>query len=216
MLLGGFVPYATRINFSPGFTTASSTGLAKKFCGTPRHPCVTNHGLPHPYRRADFAVQLVLGKPRPLLAIAFYLSLYGLKAQRSVRMFSAKHLEAHRPQGTSRTNTLESSPLRRILFGYLYGDLPELGRTVMSVSTIKRTVDSTIMPLPSPRSNQSAAFPLVSFGQLWTTLGFAPYAYFKARGDEKNRKRMLWGMTRYYIYFGAVLFTTGELESCSC
>ena len=38
----------------------------------------------------------------------------------------------------------------------------------------------------------------------WTALGFAPYAYFKARGDEKNRKRMAWGMTRYYIYLGAV------------
>src|SRR6202043_2077707 len=46
-----------------------------------------------------FVIQLVLGKPRLLLAIAFYLSLYGLKARRSVRMFSAKHLEAHRPQG---------------------------------------------------------------------------------------------------------------------
>jgi hypothetical protein len=44
-------------------------------------------------------IQLVLGKPRLLRVIAFYLSLYGLKARRSVRMFSAKHLEAHRPQG---------------------------------------------------------------------------------------------------------------------
>jgi fatty acid desaturase len=39
---------------------------------------------------------------------------------------------------------------------------------------------------------------------IWTALGFAPYAYFRARGDEKNRKRMVWGVTRYYIYFGAV------------
>jgi len=46
-----------------------------------------------------FVIQLVLGKPRLLRVIAFYLSLYGLKARRSVRMFSAKHLEAHRPQG---------------------------------------------------------------------------------------------------------------------
>ncbi len=30
-----------------------------------------------------FAIQLVLGKPRLLLAVAFYLSLYGLKFQRS-------------------------------------------------------------------------------------------------------------------------------------
>jgi len=38
----------------------------------------------------------------------------------------------------------------------------------------------------------------------WTVLGLAPYTYFKARGDEKNRRRMLWGMARYYAYFGAV------------
>ena len=46
-----------------------------------------------------FLIQLVLGKPRLLLAIAFYISLYGLKFQRFVRMFSAKHVEAHRRQG---------------------------------------------------------------------------------------------------------------------
>jgi hypothetical protein len=39
---------------------------------------------------------------------------------------------------------------------------------------------------------------------IWTVLGLAPYAYFKARGDEKSRRRMLWGMVRYYAYFGAV------------
>jgi hypothetical protein len=39
-----------------------------------------------------FVIQLALGKPRLLLVIAFYLSLCGLKFQRSVRMFSAKHL----------------------------------------------------------------------------------------------------------------------------
>src|SRR5258708_32615738 len=46
-----------------------------------------------------FAIQLVLGNPRLLLAIAFYLSLYGLKFQRFVRMFSASHLEEHRRPG---------------------------------------------------------------------------------------------------------------------
>jgi hypothetical protein len=33
-----------------------------------------------------FVIQLVLGKPRLLLAIAFYLSLYGLKFQRFVTL----------------------------------------------------------------------------------------------------------------------------------
>src|SRR5258708_782620 len=46
-----------------------------------------------------FVVQLVLGKLRLLLAIAFYLALYGLEFQRFVRMFSASHIEAHRRQG---------------------------------------------------------------------------------------------------------------------
>src|SRR5260370_11747591 len=46
-----------------------------------------------------FVIQLVLGKPRLLLAIAFYLSLYGLRFQRFVRMFSASHVEAHRRPG---------------------------------------------------------------------------------------------------------------------
>jgi hypothetical protein len=35
-------------------------------------------------------------------------------------------------------------------------------------------------------------------------LGIAPYAYFKARRDEENRRRLLWGIARYYAYFGAV------------
>ena len=51
-----------------------------------------------------FVVQLVLGKPWLLLAIAFYLSLYGLKFQRFVRMFSASHLEAHMSRPTQLRN----------------------------------------------------------------------------------------------------------------
>jgi fatty acid desaturase len=39
---------------------------------------------------------------------------------------------------------------------------------------------------------------------MWTVLGIAPYLYFKARGDEKNRRRMAWGMARYYAYFAVV------------
>jgi len=39
-----------------------------------------------------FVIQLILGRLQLLLAIAFYLSLYGVKFERIVRMFSAKHL----------------------------------------------------------------------------------------------------------------------------
>src|SRR3984957_5098633 len=78
-----------------------------------------------------FVAQLVLGKPRLLLAIAFYLSLYGLKFERFVRMFSAKHLEAHRPQGYF-NDKYDKVFCRYVEFflGYLYGNVPELDRTV--------------------------------------------------------------------------------------
>jgi len=153
-----------------------------------------------------FAVQLVLGKPRPLLAIAFYLSLYGLKAQRSVRMFSAKHLEAHRPQGYFSDKYVRVfGRYVEFFLGYLYGDLPELGRTVHVRLHHKENggFDDNASSLRHDRTSPLHFLWYLS-DNFWTTLGFAPYAYFKARGDEKNRKRMLWGMTRYYIYFGAV------------
>ena len=78
-----------------------------------------------------FLLQLVLGKPRLLLAIAFYISLYGLKFQRFVRMFSAKHLEAHRRQGYfSEKYDRVFGRYVEFFLGYLYGNVPELDRTV--------------------------------------------------------------------------------------
>ena len=78
-----------------------------------------------------FVIQLALGKPRLLLVVAFYLSLYGLKFQRFVRMFSAKHLEAHRRQGyfSDKYDKVFGRYLEFFL-GYLYGNVPELDRTV--------------------------------------------------------------------------------------
>ena len=153
-----------------------------------------------------FVLQLVLGKPRILLAIAFYLSLCGLKFQRSVRMFSAKHMEAHRPQGYfSEKYDRFFGRYVEFFLGYFYGDLPELGRTVHVRLHHKEN--------GGPEDNASTngydrTRPLHFFWYLsdniWTTLGFAPCAYFKARGDEKNLGRMIWGITRYFIYFGAV------------
>jgi hypothetical protein len=116
-----------------------------------------------------FVIQLVLGKPRLLLAIAFYLSLYGLKARRSVRMFSAKHLEAHRPQGYFSDKYVKIfGRYVEFFLGYLYGDLPELGRTVHVRLTIKRTADSTIMP---PHFATIELVRCISFGTFRTTLG---------------------------------------------
>jgi fatty acid desaturase len=153
-----------------------------------------------------FVIQLVLGKPRLLLVIAFYLSLCGLKFQRSVRMFSAKHLEAHRPQGyfSGKYDKVFGRYVEFFL-GYLYGDLPELGRTVHVRLHHKENggLDDNAASSGYDRTNPLDFLWYLS-DNIWTTLGFAPYAYFKARGDEKNRRRVLWGMTRYFVYFGAV------------
>jgi fatty acid desaturase len=153
-----------------------------------------------------FVIQLVLGKPRLLLAIAFYLSLYGLKFHRSVRMFSAKHMEAHRPHGYF-SKKYEKIFGRYVEFflGYLYGDLPELGRTVHVRLHHKENggPGDSVYSSGYDRTSPLDFFWYLS-DNIWTTLGLTPYAYFKAKGEEQNRKRMFWGITRYCVYFGAV------------
>jgi fatty acid desaturase len=153
-----------------------------------------------------FGIQLVLGKPRLLLAIAFYLSLCGPKFQRSVRMFSSKHLEAHRPQGYfSEKYDKVFGRYVEFFLGYFYGDLPELGRTVHVRLHHKENggLGDNASTIGYDRTNP-LHFLWYLADNIWTTLGLAPYAYFKARGDVKNQRRMLWGMTRYFIYFAAV------------
>ncbi len=154
-----------------------------------------------------FAIQLVLGKPRVLLAIAFYLSLYGLRFQRFVRMFSASHLEAHRPRGyfSEKYDKVFGRYLEFFL-GYFYGNIPELGRTAHVCLHHKENSgpDDTRNTMGYDRTSRLDFLWYLS-DNIWTVLGLAPYAYFKARGDEKNRRRMLWGMARYYAYFGAVI-----------
>ena len=153
-----------------------------------------------------FAIQLVLGKPRLLLAIAFYLSLYGLKFQRFVRMFSASHLEAHRRHGyfADKYDRIFGRYLEFFL-GYFYGNAPELGRTAHVCLHHRENSgpDDTRNNIGYDRTSR-LDFLLYLSDNIWTVLGIAPYAYFKARGDEKYRRRMLWGMARYYAYFAAV------------
>jgi fatty acid desaturase len=153
-----------------------------------------------------FVAQLVLGRPRLLLAIAFYLSLYGLKFQRFVRMFSASHLEAHRSHGyfLGKCDKVFGRYLEFFL-GYLYGNIPELGRTAHVCLHHRENSgpDDTRSTMGYDRTSRLDFLWYLS-DNIWTVLGLAPYAYFKARGDEKNRRRMLWGMARYYAYFGAV------------
>jgi fatty acid desaturase len=151
-------------------------------------------------------IQLVLGKPRLLLAVAFYFSLYGLKFQRFVRMFSASHLEAHRRQGffSEKYDKVFGRYLEFFL-GYLYGNIPELGRTAHVCLHHRENSgpEDTRNTMGYDRTSRLDFLWYLS-DNIWTVLGLAPYAYFEARGDEKNRRRMLWGMTRYYAYFGAV------------
>ena len=153
-----------------------------------------------------FLVQLVLGKPRLLLVIAFYLSLYGLKFRRFVRLFSAKHLEAHRPHGYFRDKY--HSVFGRYLeffLGYLYGNVPELDRTV-HVRLHHRENGGLADTVRSRGYDRTSRLDFLWYlsSNLGTVLGLTPYAYFKVRGDEKNRRRLWWGMARYYAYFGAV------------
>ena len=153
-----------------------------------------------------FVIQLVLGKPRLLLAIAFYLSLYGLRFQRFVRMFSASHLEAHRRQGyfSEKCDKVFGRYLEFFL-GYFYGNIPELGRTAHVCLHHRENSgpDDTRSTMGYDRTSRLHFLWYLS-DNIWTVLGLAPYAYFRARGDEKSRRRMLWGMARYYAYFGAV------------
>jgi fatty acid desaturase len=153
-----------------------------------------------------FAIQLVLGKPRLLLVIAFYLSLYGLKFQRFIRMFSASHLEAHRRHGyfSEKYDKVFGRYLEFFL-GYFYGNAPELGRTAHVCLHHKENSgpDDTRTNMGYDRTSRLDFLWYLS-DNIWTVLGIAPYLYFKAKGDEKNRKRMLSGMARYYAYFAAV------------
>jgi hypothetical protein len=153
-----------------------------------------------------FAAQLVLHKFQPLLLIAFYLALYGLKFQRFIRMFSASHLEAHRPQGYF------SGPCHKVLgryleffLGFFYGNIPELGRTAHVRLHHKENSgpDDTRNTIGYDRTSRLDFLWYLS-DNMWTVLGLAPFAYFWVRGDEKNWKRMLLGMALYYAFFTAV------------
>src|SRR5579863_2188852 len=153
-----------------------------------------------------FVTQLILGKPRLLLVAAFYLSLYGLKFQRFIRLFSAKHLEAHRRWGYF------SGKYDRFLgryfeffLGYLYGNVPELDRTVHVRLHHKENSgpDDTTSTICYDRTSKLDFLWYLS-DNIWTVVGLTPYLYFKARGEDENRRRMLWGITLYALFFAAV------------
>jgi hypothetical protein len=153
-----------------------------------------------------FIAQLLLGKPRLLLVIAFYLALYGLKFQRFIRMFSASHLEAHRPQGYfSGVSHQIFGRYLEFFLGFFYGNIPELGRTAHVRLHHKENSgpDDTRNTIGYDRTSRLDFLWYLS-DNMWTVLGLAPYAYFRAHHDGKNLHRMLKGMALYYAYFAAV------------
>ena len=153
-----------------------------------------------------FAAQLILGKPRLLLVLAFYLSLYGFKFRRFVRMFSASHLEAHRPHGffSEKYDRIFGRYLEFFL-GYFYGNVPELGRTAHVCLHHRENSgpDDTRTTMTYNRTSR-LDFLWYLADNIWTVFGLAPYLYFRAKHDPKNRRRMLAGMARYFAYFAAV------------
>jgi len=157
--------------------------------------------------------QLILGKPRLLLVAAFYLALYGVKFQRFIRMFSASHLEAHRPRGffSPAFDKLFGRYLEFFL-GYFYGNVPELGRTAHVCLHHRENAgfDDTRHTMGFDRTSRLDFLWYVA-GNFWTVLGVAPYTYFKAKGDEKNRHRMLSGMLCYCLYFAAVFLYNWQI-----
>jgi fatty acid desaturase len=153
-----------------------------------------------------FLAQLVLGKPRLPLVIAFYLALYGVKFQRFIRMFSASHLEAHRRQGYLRDKYDKLfGRYFEFFLGFFYGNIPELGRTAHVCLHHRENAgfDDTRKTMSYDRTSR-VDFLLYLSDNMWTVLGLAPYFYFRAHGDEKNRRRMLRGMALYYAYFAAI------------
>jgi len=160
-----------------------------------------------------FVAQLILGKPRLLLVAAFYLALYGVKFQRFIRMFSASHLEAHRPRGffSPAFDKLFGRYLEFFL-GYFYGNIPELGRTAHVCLHHRENAgfDDTRHTMGFDRTSR-LDFLWYMAGNLWTVLGLAPYFYFKSKGDDKNRRRMLTGMLCYYLYLAAVFLYNWQI-----
>lgn len=165
-----------------------------------------------------FVIQLVLGKPRLLLAIAFYLSLYGLKFQRFVRMFSASHLEAHRRQGyfSQKCDRVFGRYLEFFL-GYLYGNIPELVGRPMFVSTIERTAGPTTLATRWPTielaDSISCGISRTTFGRCWGSLP-TPTLNREAMKRTEDACYGEWRATMLTSQLS--LFTTGELGRYSC
>jgi hypothetical protein len=153
-----------------------------------------------------FLIQLVLVEPSLLLAGLFYLCLYGPGFRRFVRMFSVKHLEAHRRKGYfSERYAPIFGRYAEFFLGYLYGNIPEMDRT-FHMRLHHRENNG---PHDTARSSDYDRTSIIDFYRYlsihaWTTMGMTPYLYFKARNQKVNCRRLAWGMARYYTYFGAV------------
>jgi fatty acid desaturase len=207
LLLGKIRPLREAYQYLSGACDGLIARLGQKVLRDPRDTPALRLAISLSFSALPiFLAQLILGKPRLLLVAAFYLSLYGFKFQRFVRLFSAKHLEAHR-RGSYFTGKFDKAFGRyfELFLGYLYGNVPELDRTVHVRLHHKENggPDDTAESRSYDRTS-SLDFLRYLSNNIGTVVGITPYAYFKAKGEERNRKALLWGMARYYAYFAAL------------
>src|SRR5437667_6743984 len=157
-----------------------------------------------------FVIQLVLGKPRPLLAIAFYLSLYGLKFQRFVRMFSAS-------RATFRRNTTKSSAATsNSSWGISMGTFRNWAGRLMCVSTIERTADPTTLATRwatiEPAGSISYGISRTTVGRFW---GLLPTPTLEREAMKRTEGACCGEWRATMLISGLFLFTIGELGRCS-
>jgi len=163
-----------------------------------------------PYGVPIFLMQLVLGK-RGAAGDRFYLSLYGLKFQRFVRMFQRTHRGAP-AQVLFPGNGISLRATWNFL-GTCMGTFGTGPDRRTCVSTIERTAaDDTRNTMGYDRTSRLDSMDLSD--NIWTVRGWL-LRDFKAHGDEKNRKRMLGGMARYYAT-SSVFNYVGELGRLLC
>ena len=207
-LLGKIRPFRDAYQFlSRAYDRFTRSARPKSSARPSRHSRVTDHGLPQPHGAANFRDPTRF-RETSASARDRFLSFAVRSQVRAVCEDVQRQTSGSAPaaKATSRRNTIGSSAATwNFSSDICMGTFRNWIERFTSVCTIERTADPTI---PSASTATIERIGSISFGIFPTTFGrpwgFAPYVYFKERGDEKNRRRMLWGMARYYVFFAAV------------
>ncbi len=149
-----------------------------------------------------FVWQLIIREYNFVLAGAFYISIYGANFNQFVRMFSAQHIESHRRRGYfSKKYQKVFGRYAEFFLGYLYGNVPEMGRTA-HLRLHHKENNSPADPADSRCYDRTSRLDFHTFlaHNIWSLLGINAYTYFGAKHQVKNQRRMLYGMARYYTY----------------